>query len=311
MQSQSNWFVVTSHGWSASHWLAYSLNSHSDITCAHSSAAILAESPEPFDVTEQLKGRRLDEIYPRLRELRDGYAARAVRSPDALCSALEQRHPARLVGSVHTFRLRDLPGFADRIAAAGRPIRVANLLRDPVSLVNSGYGQFRLSLRLDLNEAAWTLKRIVAAGLEPIEDICARHGVFPGDFEPLCFLAACVALRGLAEDFAARDEIIGLDGVTYLGTIRMEDVTRHPACLAAWIERLDGRPWQVAPGYLEAVYGGGPTNGHRAVPGPLDADGIAASWTAWQREIFAFYLKRFSLIAPYRAEGYELSRFRE
>ena len=43
--TKSNYFIITSHGWSGSNWLAYNLNLHPQITCGHSGAAIIAGDP--------------------------------------------------------------------------------------------------------------------------------------------------------------------------------------------------------------------------------------------------------------------------
>lgn len=302
-----SWFIVTSHGWSASHWLAYNLNRHPKITCLHSSAALIADVDEPYDPRLILEQGDFRSIFNQIEELRQGYRDRKTRAPIDLYREAEKFHPADMVGSVHTFRLRDLPNLQGQLLPTERPLRIANLLRHPVNLVNSGFGQFSLSLRLDLNELMWVAKRIVDAGLPAFEGISARHGIYPGDIDPLCFLAACVTLRGLAEDFAARDTLVQDGAVNYLGTIRKEDVTRDPEVLATWIERLNGSPLPTAETYFQDVYADGKRNVHNHQDQQEDPREIFFQWSKWQQEVFSYCIDHYNLRPLYTAEGYDLT----
>ncbi|WP_097070961.1 hypothetical protein [Rhodobacter maris] len=301
-----NWFIVTSHGWSASHWLAHNLNRHPKIVCLHSSAALLADQHEPYDLTELLARKDFTRIFAMLARFRAGYDARAILRPADLYLPFEAQGDARLIGSVHTFRLRDLPGLAADLTRLNRKLRIVNLIRHPVNLVNSGAGQFELSFRLDLNELHWITRRIADTGLAVFERIAARHGLYPGDLEVLSFFGACVTLRGLAADFAARDTLLEQGVAAFAGSVRQEDVTRDPETFRALLDRLGGGVIDSSDAYLDSVFADSKRNIHNARPRPTEPAALFADWAPWQQEAFAFCLDIFGLRPLYQAEGYDL-----
>jgi hypothetical protein len=221
---------------------------------------------------------------------------------------MEANDNACLLGSVHTFRLRDLPGMVADLDPPDRGLRIVNLLRHPVNLVNSGAGQFELTFRLDLNELHWVTRRVVETGLAAFEKISARHGLFPGDLEVLSFFGACATLKGLAEDFAARDMLLDRGVASFAGSVLQEDVTRQPAAFSELVQRLGAGSVTCPEDYLHAVFadpGGRNVHNRRALP--TDPAALFALWAPWQQEAFAFCLDAFKLRAPYEAEGYDLS----
>ncbi|AXQ95761.1 hypothetical protein D0Z66_18740 [Cereibacter sphaeroides] len=301
------WFIVTSHGWSASHWLAHNLSRHPRVACVHSSAALPGDRDEPYDVSELLARKDFATIFAMLAQFRAGYGARGVMRPADLYRPMEAQGDARLIGSVHTFRLRDLPGMVSDLSPPDRNLRIVNLIRHPVNLVNSGAGQFELTFRLDLNELQWITRRIVETGLETFERIAARHQLFPGDPEVLSFFGACVTLKGLAADFAARDALLGHGLAGYAGSLRQEDVTREPAVFRDLVHRLGDGAVGCPSAYLDLVFADSRRNVHNARRRPTDPSALFADWAPWQQEAFAFCLDTFGLRAPYEAEGYDLS----
>ena len=290
-------FIVTCHGWSASNWLAYVLNAHDDISCAHSSAAIVAQDPAIFD------GEGLKE---KISVLRKGYVQRQNRPLAEVYDEIAKAHSAPYVGTVHTYRLRDLPVQHKRFGAPGQTMRVANLVRHPLDLVISGYGQFKDLFPIDLNEFAWTLRKIVDQGLEIVEDVCGRHNRRPGDFDEICFFGACVVLGSLKLDLDALDEIRDAGASSpwdYRGVVKMEEITRSPEVLAGLIEELTDEAGLASPAYLQKVASQGRINRHnRKAP-----DSTAERWSGlqdWQKEAFSRFLDHFGLRAPYAEFGY-------
>ncbi len=301
------WFIVSSHGWSASHWLAFNLARHPQIMCVHSSAALPADRHEPYDVSELLARKDFATIFAMLAKFREGYAARGTLHPADLYRRMENESRGRpLIGSVHTFRLRDLPRVAAELDPPERSLRIVNLIRHPVNLVNSGAGQYELTFRLDLNELQWVARRIVETGLDAFEQIAARHGLYPGDLEVLSFFGACATLKGLAEDFAARDALLAEGVAGYAGSVRQEDVTREPAVFRDMVDRLGAGAVDCSEAYLGEVFSDARRNVHNARSAPTEPAALFEHWAPWQREAFAFCLDRFALRAPYSAEGYEL-----
>ncbi|MAU97485.1 MAG: hypothetical protein CMP81_16620 [Fulvimarina sp.] len=301
------WFIVSSHGWSASHWLAFNLARHPQIMCVHSSAALPADRGEPYDVSALLARKDFATIFAMIAQFRKGYVARGTLRPADLFRRMELESCGRpLLGSVHTFRLRDLPRLAAELDPPERSLRIVNLIRHPVNLVNSGAGQYELTFRLDLNELQWVARRVVDTGLDAFEQIAARHGLYPGDLEVLSFFGACATLKGLAEDFAARDALVARGVASYAGSVRQEDVTREPEIFRDLVARLGAGAVDCPEDYLGDVFSDARRNVHNARNGPTEPTALFEQWAPWQQEAFAFCLDRFDLRKPYLAEGYDL-----
>ncbi len=301
------WFIVTSHGWSASHWLAYNLARHPQIACLHSSAACPADQDEPYDVTDLIARNDFARVFELVAGFRSGYADRGTRRPADLYRPMEVQSTARLIGSVHTFRLRDLPAMTVDLSPPDRRLTIVNLIRHPVNLVNSGAGQFELTFRLDLNELQWVTRRIVDTGLKAFERIAARHKLYPGDLEVLSFFGACATLQGLAADFTARDRLLAQPSANYAGFVRQEDITRDPTEFHDLVDRLSCGSVDCPPDYLQAVFADRRRNTHNSRALPRAASALFQAWLPWQQEAFAFCLDHFGLRPLYEAEGYDLS----
>jgi len=134
---------VTSHGWSASNWTAHALNINKSVICTHSARNIPALSVD-LQSNANLKIN--------ISELQKGYKLRQSRSLDAIYDEIESYGEAYAYGSVHVLRARDLPIIFKNNGSPYRIFKVANLIRNPVDLVWSGYGQFRDLFRYDINE---------------------------------------------------------------------------------------------------------------------------------------------------------------
>ncbi|MBY6067779.1 hypothetical protein KUW17_13565 [Leisingera aquaemixtae] len=298
-----NYFVVTCHGWSASNWLAHALHKHKDVTCAHSSALIPAKNASVFD------GRGLQKHIP---DLRKGYVERQTRSLMDTYADFSKDQQTEFVGSVHSYRLRDLPAQTRLIGQTETTIPVVNLVRHPLDLVVSGYGQFKDLFPIDLNEFSWTLRKIVDQGLDIAETVCKRHSINPGDFDTVCFLGACVVLGSLRMDLDALNEVSESDTGPwdYRGIVRMEEVTRDRKTYAELLDRLSNHKLQADTEYLESVFEEKRVNVHnRSAP-----EGTAARWQAlqpWQREAFKAYLALFQLQSAYESNGYDFSFLEE
>lgn len=293
-----NRFIVTCHGSSASNWLAYCLNLHPQIACAHSSAALLAEDPAVFAG---------DGIKAHLPALRQGYLDRQGRPLSQTYDRLPQNSPH--VGTVHTYRLRDLPVQDDRFPPPSAAFRTVNFVRHPLDVVVSAYGQFQDLFRTDLNEFSWTLAKVVNQGLGVVERICDAHGLRPGEFDHICFFAACINLGSLRLDLDAVPRLLAdtpdrPSPWGYRGMMRMEDVTRSPAAFAELIERLTDAPELADKPYLDRVFAQGKINTHN----PAARSGVLERWAdlaGWQRDAFAAFLAQFDLRPSYQELGYD------
>ncbi|BDW96369.1 hypothetical protein MACH10_20540 [Thalassospira tepidiphila] len=305
-----NRFIVASHGWSASNYVAHVLNLHPQIACAHSSAAILAEDKAMFD------GDNLRQLIP---ELRKGYLARQQLGLEDRYSTLETQvaelgshlsnnAQTKWLGTVHTYRMRDLPVQLEKFEfSCGRKYQLVNLVRHPLDLVVSGFGQFLDLFKVDINEYAWSLNKIIAVrnGIDFVEKAVEDTEYKPGDYEVICFASACAVLGSLRLDVDATEKLTVYEGAPfdYLGPVLMEDIISSPEAVARLAYLLTSGQAEISDSYLEDVAGVKKVNRHNHA----SPDGTLARWgmlPPWQKKLFANFFSHFELRTPYENMGY-------
>jgi hypothetical protein len=305
-----NRFIVASHGWSASNYVAHVLNLHPQIACAHSSAAILAEDKSVFDG---------DNLRRRIPELRKGYLDRQQITLKDRYQLLERQvvdhNPSwkndanrAWVGTVHTYRMRDLSVQLEKFGFANEDkYRLVNLVRHPLDLVVSGYGQFLDLFKIDINEYAWSLNKIVAVrnGIEFVERALEGSGLRPGDYEVICFASACAVLGSLRLDIEAEQKIASFNETPfdYLGPIKMENIVSSPNEVGKLVTLLTAGEAVVSAQYLNNVASVKKVNRHNHA----SPDGTLARWEIlpyWQKKLFVNFFTYFDLRTPYEEIGY-------
>ena len=291
-------FIFTSHGWSASNWLAYALNLHDDIICTHSARNILANRT---DMNSN------DNLKKQLRNLHKGYVSRQSRSLDTAYDAIESFGEAQLYGSVHVFRLRDLPVVYEKFGSFKRSYSVQNLVRHPVSLVWSGYGQFKDLFRYDLNELHWTTGKVLKSAKDFIYDLALRYDLYLGDFENLAFLGAAAVLGSLRLDLDSLTVVKKIPKIDFKGHVKMESATHCPEVLNSSIQALSTGRLSASAGYLEKVYSTGVVNQHKNDADKTDAEARYDKFSEWQKETFNYFFNKYNLQKEYKQMGYDFS----
>lgn len=302
MTIDKRYFLVTSHGWSASNWLAYVLQLHPKISCTHSARNVIACDKDLQSDTN---------LKRHLGRLHTGYFSRQNQALDSSYDEIEALGNTRYLGSVHRFRLRDIPVVFERFGPFQREYRVMNLVRHPVTLVWSGYGQFQNLFRYDINELHWTLGKVLGHAREFAFDLGRRYDLMLGDYEVLAFLAAAVVLGSLRLDLDAMEAVCELPNIDYRGHVQMEKVTRDPAILKEVICKLCGPELSVTPGYLQNAFNAGQINRHRRDNHQLSPEERWSTFNNWQRETFLHFMDYFNIGEPHEAMGYDLSFVRE
>lgn len=283
-------FIITCHGWSASNWLSYILNQHPELVVSHSAANLIDEKFE-----NDIRGREL--------EFKKGYLNRTERSIADSYAKIRKSGPAKAHGSVHLYRLRDLPVQQQRFGI-DTPYNIVNLVRNPVDLVWSGYGQFQEIFRTDINELHWSVGKL----LEDIEfcyEVANRHDLRLGDLEILAFFCAARVLGSLRLDLDALEKIEDIENLTNLGILRMEDVTTSRESLKELFDRLFLGSITCERQYLDHVYGIGEINKHKT-ENRKSGQALYDTLAPWQREILCFYMNKYNLKKPYAKYGYSL-----
>ena len=104
--------------------------------------------------------------------------------------------------------MRDLPVISEKYGVSTRSFKVVNIVRNPVDMVWSGYGQFKDLFRYDINELHWTTGKVIRQALEFVNYIGKKYNIYIGDFENLAFIGACAILESLKLDFQYERDIL-------------------------------------------------------------------------------------------------------
>lgn len=294
-------FMVTSHGWSASNWVAHALDLNPSITCTHSARNEWAKDTEIH--SEQ-------NIKDNLKNFHSGYFLRQNRTLDESYDEIEAFDKTDFYGSVHLYRLRDLPVLSEKFGTQKRKFNVVNLIRNPIDLVWSGHGQFKDLFRYDINELYWTTGKVLKEK-EFLYELAKKYSLNIGDFENLSFLGACAVLGSLRLDLDAVEKVKDLDFVDFKGFVKMEEVTSNGEVLNELIGRLTDNECPVPLLYLDKVYQAGVINKHKHDSKKLSAEERYATFGPWQKEAFHHFMKIFDLKKDYQKLGYDLSFMEE
>ena len=294
---EKKYFIVTSHGWSASNWVAHALNLHKDIVCSHSARNALANDKD-LQSNENLKVH--------LNSLHTGYVARQEKNIDGSYDEIERMDEGKYFGSVHLYRLRDLPVVYAKYGNFKREFSLMNLVRHPVNLVWSGYGQFKDLFRYDINELHWTLGKVLNESREFVFSIGNKYELNLGDFENLAFIGAACVLGSLRKDLDAVEKVKVIPQIHFNGYLQMEQVTTDPEAYKKFVATL-------LPGitpdqnYMDAVFSTGAINKHKHDSKKITFAERYASWADWQKEVFMFYFNKYDLRKEYENYGYDFS----
>jgi len=287
--SESSYFMIASHGWSGSHWLASALNMHPDIVCCHSALNIPA-TKSTWENNKLQKTTNERDIARR---------RRGQVSIDALLSEVESYGCAQAYGNVHTIRVRDL----EELKAFGPPKRsclFANLARHPISVVASGAGQFEDMIFWDIHaliESSDALREIIDIAKAAAE----KFGLNLCDAPVRSFIAATQHLTHLARDQKIAPSI---------RTIIMERVTTEKDYFRNVLDYLTKGRLDITEEYINSVFSIGKLNSHKT-KSYLTAEALYESWEPWKKYIFNEVAKKYNITELYKPLNYDFSFTKE
>lgn len=294
-------FIITSHGWSGSNWVANSFNLHPDIICTHSAINILPDEK----VIHEDGG-----LKKNIQRFHKGYVNRVQLTINEAYQEIRGFGKAKHYGSVHLFRLRDMPSQIKRSTPLNSDYSVLNLVRNPVSLVWSGCGQFKSLFRFDLNELHWTLGKLLSSDKDFVFEMGDKYDLMLGDNEILSFICAARVLESLHLDLKGEIELESMeipDSIRFLGHVKMEEITSRDFDFRKLFTTLGFSDLEVTPEYLAAVYGSGKLNRHKKERKDLTVRDLYHSFSPWQKEVFLHFFNKYNLKDPYTKMGYDLS----
>ena len=297
-------FLVASHGLSASYWLAYSLNLHPDIVCIHGSDRSVVSDQDELDIDRLLERGGPGLLFRKLQDIRAGAEARQGgfdrQQYDRWMSEI---YPGSgIVGSVHSFRMRDFEKI-ETTALSG--LTVCNLIRHPVSLVNSGCGLLSRSFLYDLNELRWTASKVYQDDISFVESLSAEYNLKPGENETLSFFGACVMMKGLSLDAEVCESMKARS--SYLGEFRMEALTSDREAFARLIKGISEDTLDSDGDYLDRVFESDRLNAHSNRRNVSKPGHVWDQWAPWQRKAFQHYFEKYGIRSFYGRLGYDFS----
>lgn len=296
--TNSNRFIVASHGWSGSNWLAYALNLNEHILCTHSARNILAND------TAMHSNKNLKK---NIRDFHKGYVSRQAFSIQDTYDKIIQLGYSEFYGSVHVLRLRDIPVINQKFGLPQEKYNLINLVRHPIDLVWSGYGQFKDLFRFDINELYWTLGKILNESKEFVYNIGDKYKINIGEIDHLAFIGAACVLGSLQKDFNVINEIKTYEKIDYLGIIKMEKITSNKNYFQSILLQLTNNQLIIQDSYLKKVFNTGKVNVHRHDKVKLNPKERYNSLENWQKEVLNFYLDKYQIVKEYHSYGYDFS----
>jgi len=286
-------FIVTCHGWSGSSWLANILHSHPDIHCTH---MLHNHIPEVDDSDSKVACGRYFDI------IRQGAIDRQELSMEAMLDKLSLNIDKPYIGSVGLYRLRDLPLLTKKFGACGYPIKVVNLIRNPVSVVCSGYGQFMKRFQYDLHELHWNLGKLLEFSYDHLYEIRQKYGINLGDTNNLSFFAAAQALASLRLDIEAFAMVQKFENISFLGSVSMEEITSSTNSLQNFFKSLIPSCAHQTSFFESAIQQSAiNTHYHQA---SCYAEERFKLLECWQQESFLHFWKSNQIEAFYTDRGY-------
>lgn len=286
MQNVNN-FLVTCHGWSGSSWLATALNKHKDILCTHSAANVLPDSGKGYSKEEEKissEARSL-KLNTQQMQLSDYF-----KHQEALGNA-------KLYGSVHTYRLRDIPKLVKNNTSNNLRFNVVNLVRHPVNLVASGQGQFTQMIEFDIFARVEVLNFFTKSSNFYLY-LREKYNLDLCNWDTVCFLAAAQHMFILSQEQALVKGVVNF---------KMEDLTTTPDLLKRLIKLISSDQITVNEEYLDDVYNLGKINIHKKGKKIYTCQEQFELWSDWQKEAFVYFFKESKIENSYKKIGYDFS----
>jgi len=286
-------FIVTCHGWSGSSWLANTLHSHPDIHCTH---VLYNRLPSTDDSDSKFASDRYFDI------IRQEAISRQETPIDCMLDKLILNIDKPYIGNVGLYRLRDLPVLSRKFGSCGHSIKVVNLIRNPLSVVFSGYGQFMKRFQYDLHELYWNLGKLLEFSYEHLCEIRLKYGVDLGDAKNISFFAAAQTLASLRLDIEAYEMVKDLENISFLGTITMEEITSSARGLQdLTLSLIPSLSYQTS--FFENAILQKAINTHYC-QAPRDAAGRFKALEHWQQESVLYFWRQNRVEEFYKDQGY-------
>jgi len=271
-------FIIACEGRSSSVWLAEQVHLAPFVTCCHNVTSIAYE----------LLGYGSHPLMHSLSYmLQMNYRQNEMK---LFLSLLQKIHPAPIVGSVHTYRMRDIDNI---VSENTPPFCLYHLFRHPVTMLDSAYASEKHLCEIDSTILADRVNNVSVELAEEWEDIRsiinAAH--IHDDLDVCLFITAIGKMKFIN---------IRPDKVPISGIIKMEEITSSIDAFHDVLEMIGVSDEVIGKHYADIAFR--PQNAHRKKPKTVES--TWDSWEPWQRELMHYFYHKHGDYA--READYEL-----
>ncbi len=299
-------FIVTTRGRTGSFWLANAFDMHPEIICSHGrvrapASWLFADRINMYYSRVYSKGMKWTnkELPDQLATMLSRYCeheiqrGRSKEYPDNIDDLLKEQEEigqADYYGKVHGFQLRDIIRMYKQKPPA-KEIKIANQIRNPVKIVNSGLKDFSKKFEKEPN-----LKR---ACHNKYKKIITRYNLLPTTSE--------LAFIKMVDDIDSYLETLEHEKLLQ---IPLEKVTKNKDFLCFVLRTLTSFDLKISDEYLDNVFNHGRLNNHVKNPKKQSPEEIFSSWQFWQKDHFRRKLMQYEEYFPKMYElGYDIEKF--
>ncbi|MFC1516303.1 hypothetical protein ACFL7E_06035 [Thermodesulfobacteriota bacterium] len=275
-----HYFVVTSRGRTATHWLAAKLNSHPNIICTHGRLI-------PPLSTYHRQTPKVDNIYYHVRPY---YIHNSDISIDKYYCLIENKGEALVYGNVHGYSYSTLDKNMESLS---RRYVVCNVTRHPISRIDSSYK--RMLFVTSFNYVCiHSFQQIFKNSFnELVVLINKKYGV---DFNKKKNYLFIVALKLMSDAHEVSD-----DGVHY----KYEDLTQNPSVFKDFVSYITSDSINISDDFIKNAIASEKMNHTHGDPYSIREKYF--SWQEWQKAAFREIAKRNKFTEIYKRFDYDLT----
>lgn len=284
------YFLITSHGNTASLWLAAALNQYPDVFCTHAyDYPFPANGIEPRDLSAAEQQKRNAIIRKRLFKL----------SLAEFLHEMQSVTKKPIVGNVHGYTYgRLLPKLASLPHKHRQRLIILNMVRHPITRVNSMSAMYYAPDGLHQDHF---VEVDFVSRCAHLRDYFDRHYA-DLEYTPLvkAFFVALIALEDITRDVVLANS----HGVK---NISFEKVTSDPDYFAQLLNRVVNPYKALEQDRALSVFRNTPKINKHNADQNRSAETQYHAWEPWQRDLFNYVTRRMYMQEVYAEYGYQLA----
>ncbi len=203
------------------------------------------------------------------------------------------RPDAHAIGSVHSFTLTELLGRLAKLK--GYPIAVANIVRHPISYIDSHFALVRRAEMFPAVYAGYATDMFPRA-VEQFQELYLVD--CPSYREFLALAVSCLSAINVSDDLSHID----------YRHVQMELLTTDAVALGEFCQSLTGLVYPQE--QLESFIAQGAINRHRPASRSKDPRSIYEGWPEWMRDLAAVMLSE-AVLQKFEGAGYDVEMLRQ